>query len=97
MYRNIWTSRLPAYLQTPLLCLTDSTLDSAAAFADRLIQSLPSPSLNLTSLQLPTPLPPIVAPARENAALPTANYTVHTNPDNGDPFPATDDSKEIGL
>jgi hypothetical protein len=49
LIRSIWTSRLPSYLQTPLLCLTDSTLDTAAAFADRLIQSLPSPSLNLTS------------------------------------------------
>jgi hypothetical protein len=49
LIRSIWTSHLPSYLQTPLLCLTDSPLNSAAASADRLIQSRPSPSLNLTS------------------------------------------------
>jgi hypothetical protein len=49
------------------------------------------PPLTSHPLQLPTPLPPIVAPARENAALPPTNYTVHftvpTNPDNDDPTP----------
>jgi hypothetical protein len=47
--RSLWTSRLPSAVQATLIRLPETSLDSMAELADRLVHTIPSPTLHLNS------------------------------------------------
>jgi hypothetical protein len=49
LLRSIWTSRLPANVQATLVCHPDVSLDTAAEYADRIFETVPQPTLSLTT------------------------------------------------
>jgi hypothetical protein len=49
LLRPLWTSRLLANVQATLVCHPDISLDTAAEYADQIIETVPQPILSLTT------------------------------------------------
>jgi hypothetical protein len=49
LLRSLWTSRSPTNVQATLVCHPDASLDSAAEYADRIIETAPQPTLSLSA------------------------------------------------